>query len=381
MKLNFVFLVYVGLLSSLSLPAFVKSYSLQSVLDPHSVGSSSLNDINGDVFESSSSFEFIDQPLTTLKIVDPLFQEVESESLERQNNQMKEYLKGDGSRKKVSEKKQTLQTEKSFDTNLSKSPTQLMEKSSKEKKKLPIKGFHKNPVVKGQNILLTQDYEIEEVYWKDQNTRVRVMRPVYRSLSDPVSIAFFLVLAVILIGMIILVRETINKWMEKNFGASLDAILKDIITLYLIITILRILDYFDVFLNLEYYVNLRLVSVSFLVFSIFWLIMGVYSVLRCHSFVKGWNNLEKLFPKREQIFRQYENLYLETSGDKSQNRELEEKKQQLEYFLVRQEFVFPTFLPILSEAFLRDDFNFATYLAKFLQSLLTQCSNTPLSLF
>ena len=132
----------------------------------------------------------------------------------------------------------------------------------------------------------------------------------------------------------------------------------------MIITILRILDYFDVFMNLEYYVNLRLVSVSFLVFSIFWLIMGIYSVLRCHSFVKGWNNLEKLFPKREQIFRQYENLYLEASRDRGQNQELEEKKVQLEYFLIRQEFVFPTFLPILSEAFLRDDFNFATYLAK-----------------
>ncbi len=75
-------------------------------------------------------------------------------------------------------------------------------------------------------VLLSQDYEIEEVYWKDQNTRVRVMKPVYRSLSDPISIAFFLVLAIILIGVIVLVRETINRWMEKNFGASLDAILK-----------------------------------------------------------------------------------------------------------------------------------------------------------
>ena len=39
------------------------------------------------------------------------------------------------------------------------------------------------------------------------------------------------------------------------------------------------------------------------------------------------------------------------------------RRSQLEYILTRQEFIAPSFLPTISESFLRDDFNFAEYLS------------------
>lgn len=45
-------------------------------------------------------------------------------------------------------------------------------------------------------------------------------------------------------------------------------------------------------------------------------------------------------------------------------KEYEEKKEILEYFLLREEFLFPSFLPTISESFLREDFFFAGYLSK-----------------
>lgn len=50
------------------------------------------------------------------------------------------------------------------------------------------------------------------------------------------------------------------------------------------------------------------------------------------------------------------------SLSRAEKRQLKSFRIQLEYILMRQEFIAPTFLPIISEAFLRDDFNFAEYL-------------------
>src|SRR5262245_24144200 len=49
---------------------------------------------------------------------------------------------------------------------------------------------------------------------------------------------------------------------------------------------------------------------------------------------------------------------------------LDKCQKQLDYIIMRQEFIAPTFLPAVAEAFLRDDFNFAEYLAHGLERTL-----------
>ena len=60
---------------------------------------------------------------------------------------------------------------------------------------------------------------------------------------------------------------------------------------------------------------------------------------------------------------------------RAEKAKLEKDKAQIEYVLIRQEFIAPTFLPIVAEAFLRDDFDFALYLSYALSSVLGHVFN------
>lgn len=53
-------------------------------------------------------------------------------------------------------------------------------------------------------------------------------------------------------------------------------------------------------------------------------------------------------------------------------KELEINKIKIEYFLMRQSFIAPSYLPVVGEAFLRDDFNFAEYLGRSLSDTFTR---------
>jgi hypothetical protein len=61
-----------------------------------------------------------------------------------------------------------------------------------------------------------------------------------------------------------------------------------------------------------------------------------------------------------------ENLTFKEKSD------MEDYKQKLQYLLMRQNFISPSYLPTVSENFLRDDFNFAEYLTLCLDKSLTQ---------
>mmetsp|Transcript_32782 Transcript_32782/g.29653 ORF Transcript_32782/g.29653 Transcript_32782/m.29653 type:complete len:293 (+) Transcript_32782:784-1662(+) len=186
----------------------------------------------------------------------------------------------------------------------------------------------------------------------------------FKSFRDPATIGFLFGLIFVVILLIWLTRYLVEKKMEKNFQETLDGILKDIITLYLIVTSIRCLHWIGALDNLEYYVNIHAITLGFLLFAISWLVLGVYNVFTNHSAVKKWNRLEAEFAQRFDIYREYEKLHLEQNRSGGENKELKEYKNKLEYFLMRQEFISPSFLPVLGESFLRDDFNFSTYLAK-----------------
>ena len=61
--------------------------------------------------------------------------------------------------------------------------------------------------------------------------------------------------------------------------------------------------------------------------------------------------------------------------------EIAEKSKQIEYILMRQSFIAPSFLPSVSEAFLRDDFNFSEYLGRVLSKIFTKAFVFSISSF
>jgi len=61
--------------------------------------------------------------------------------------------------------------------------------------------------------------------------------------------------------------------------------------------------------------------------------------------------------------------------------ELQEKRKQIQYILMRQSFIAPSFLPPVAEGFLRDDFNFSEYLGRVLSKVFTKAFVFSISSF
>lgn len=62
-------------------------------------------------------------------------------------------------------------------------------------------------------------------------------------------------------------------------------------------------------------------------------------------------------------------------------KELNEKCNQVQYLLMRQSFIVPSFLPPVGESFLRDDFNFSEYLGRVLSKVFTRAFVYSISSF
>jgi hypothetical protein len=120
--------------------------------------------------------------------------------------------------------------------------------------------------------------------------------------------------------------------------------------------------------SLPDYLSIDGICIDLAVFSLLWLILGIYNVFISQSFVNRWNEFERLLPDRENIKRAYERLDNQKKNNETLSRiklkEYYEKRDILEYFLLREEFLFPSFLPPISESFLREDFFFAGYLSR-----------------
>ena len=125
---------------------------------------------------------------------------------------------------------------------------------------------------------------------------------------------------------------------------------------------LKVLDHYYEFSILDLYVSVTGLSLGLLIFAFLWAVLGVFMAITTKFYIKNWKIYEDNFSNREKVFREFEDLYLEPNRTRKQQQEFTQKKLELEYFLMRQEFISPTFLPVVGEDFLRDDFDFAYYL-------------------
>ena len=137
---------------------------------------------------------------------------------------------------------------------------------------------------------------------------------------------------------------------------------RDNILLICFVLQVKYLHYFNRLDFIKPYIHIEGVCLGLLIFALIWTVYGLFIVIITHFYINHWRKYEQNFPNRERVFREFEYLYLEPNRNKKQQKEFEEKKLELEYFLLRQEFISPSFLPVVGEDFLRDDFDFAIYL-------------------
>lgn len=95
-------------------------------------------------------------------------------------------------------------------------------------------------------------------------------------------------------------------------------------------------------------------------FTIVWFIFLIINIYKAHHWIETWKTYEQTFGQIDEIFKNYETLFLRNFSDKKDL--LRDKRRNIEYLLMRQDFIAPSFFPIVNEVFLRDDFYFAGYL-------------------
>jgi hypothetical protein len=106
------------------------------------------------------------------------------------------------------------------------------------------------------------------------------------------------------------------------------------------------------------------------------------AIVYCQFYCRKWAELERLVPDRMKLYRDFERLCIEKQKgilSKGGEIEYEKKREIIHYFILRQEFLSPTFMPIMKESCLRDDFNFASYLNKCLYQTITSTLEISLS--
>ena len=190
-----------------------------------------------------------------------------------------------------------------------------------------------------------------------------------------------------LILLIILIRRLTEKSLNEILLSRLNSIMKDTIIIITILTITLYLEYMDVF---DWRLNVNGICLAFLAFALSWLALSTILVLIGQSYSKGWEALEASVAQKGKIINsmqianemneldlilvEYRELHKKKMNNQKLTRAEKNKAEKyrdiIEYVLIRQEFIAPTFLPVISEAFLRDDFNFALYLSHALGGVL-----------
>jgi hypothetical protein len=107
------------------------------------------------------------------------------------------------------------------------------------------------------------------------------------------------------------------------------------------------------------------ISYCIMLFSManFLVLMIISKISETYHWV--WKKLESQIPRTEETFRKYEFLHAKrlSSGLTAKEKiSIKITKTKLEYYLLRQQFIIPSFLPKLADMYLRHDFNFAEYL-------------------
>lgn len=132
-------------------------------------------------------------------------------------------------------------------------------------------------------------------------------------------------------------------------------------------SILKIFSYFGILDTFDGIILIADIDLLLSEFLVAFIIVNLLAIAYAQYYVKKWLEFEKVVPDRLKIYRDFERMFIEQqqgSLSSSAKKEFEKKREIIKYIILRQEFLSPTFTPIVKESAFRDDFNFAGYLSK-----------------
>ena len=153
--------------------------------------------------------------------------------------------------------------------------------------------------------------------------------------------------------------------MKAEIQKRVQTLTMDLFIMALCISTLKILSKLTIFENLKTSIRLDDINILLSEFLVGYIIINMLAIGFAEYYCAKWNRFEALVPEAQKIYREFERLFTKRNQlDKEQQKDFKNTKEIIAYFILRQEFLAPTFTPIMKESCLRSDFNFADYLTK-----------------
>jgi len=174
---------------------------------------------------------------------------------------------------------------------------------------------------------------------------------------------------VVALALIFLLLSTIRVWLGHHIDSYLSPTLY---TLFFDVSLLALLAIFTGILNhMDWFdrdkIDLEKIMYGLGVFIVFWFLLGLWLVLSAQAMARSWFKVESECVDLRRVSQNYEDAYLEYNAEDGpliSSRQFASAQSAIQYAVMRQEFICPTYLPYTTELFLRNDFNLAEYLAK-----------------
>jgi hypothetical protein len=174
---------------------------------------------------------------------------------------------------------------------------------------------------------------------------------------------------VVALALIFLLLSTMRVWLGHHIDTYLTptiyTLFFDISLLALLAIVTGIINHMDWFDRDK--ISLKRIMYGLGLFIVFWFLLGLWLVLSAQSMTRRWFKAESECVDLRRVSQNYEDAYLEyyaEEGPQISYRQFASAQSAMQYAVMRQEFICPTYLPYTTEMFLRNDFNLAEYLSK-----------------
>jgi hypothetical protein len=162
-------------------------------------------------------------------------------------------------------------------------------------------------------------------------------------------------------------KTLLLKRVKANISKRISEISKDLIVLFVAVAVLKIVDYFRLIPVKFAVVLLNDIQLLLSMFSVMYVIVNIATIVKAQASISEWVEYEEYIPDRVEVYRDFERLYIENLDgmlDRESKPKYDKLKRVMKFISLRQEFLTPTFVPLLKESVLRDDFTFSDYLGK-----------------
>lgn len=155
--------------------------------------------------------------------------------------------------------------------------------------------------------------------------------------------------------------------LDSYLEPTLQALFSDVTVLTVLWAVTFIIYYSDIVEEDSF--DLKKVLVGLGVFILVWLLLGLWLLFAAQSHSRKWRQIEDECSDMRKLKNSYEEAYNEHRQDQD-DKKFKAKRAAMQYAVMRQEFIRPTYQVPVSEIVLRSDFELSEYLSRCLAKIV-----------